>query len=48
MAEVIHYSNDDTTKEVDVEKFGDCWEPKSSTRVTQVPAVDPDGDAETY
>lgn len=42
MAEVIYMSNDDTSTEVDICEFGECYEPKSSVRVSTVPEVDPE------
>lgn len=39
---VDHYTNEDTSQEVDIEKYGYCYEPKGTARVTQSPAVDPD------
>lgn len=38
------YTNEDTTQEVEIEKYGYCFEPTSTARVTQSPAVNTDSD----
>lgn len=42
MPETIYFENEDEVRTIDVCKYGECYEPKSSVRVSTVPEVEPD------
>jgi hypothetical protein len=45
---VDYHEKQDEIKELDIEQYGYCFEPKSTVRVTQAPAVFHDYDNDSY